>query len=889
VLVKLPVYGMSCGKCVAKLTSAYEALEGVSAVRVSLDESCAEVETDSDSGLDRERLAEVVLETGFRLVPPASTPEPTQTGDVPSMPAPSPVTERFRIRGMSCANCAGSIEKGVAALEGVSEVSVNLALEQMQVVFDEGAVTRENLTGKVAELGFEAIPQEGDGHLVCMIDGMHCANCVQTVEKILGRLPGVLQGTVNLADNRATIDFDPNTLTKQEIFAVLDEAGYPARELDSSDDDLRIARRELTWLIWAAFLALPIMPLMWLRPLGESTIWVIVSLSSLAQFTAGLTFYRGAWKSLRNRSANMDVLVALGITSAYGYSLIAMFPGLGLSDTVFFETSAMLILFIRFGKWLEARAKGKASQALRSLLQLQPETATRLTGESEEKVPLEKVKVGDHLLVRAGEKVPVDGLVLKGYAAVDESMVTGEPLPVEKEPGAQLTGATINRNGRLVMEAQRVGADTLLARIVQMVSDAQADKAPIQRLADRVSGVFVPLVVSIAVVTFLVWWGLVDYPFLFAFRMAIAVLVIACPCALGLATPTAIMVGSGVGLRAGLLFKRASALEMTARIDTVVFDKTGTLTEGRFEVTDVVAHDGDDASLLRAVASAESASTHPLAAAIVAYAGKLDVSLSAVDDYHEMGGLGIRCRVDGVSLLVGSEKFLQQNSIDTQPLAEAAERLAREGKSLVLAALDGRPGGVIALNDTVKADAVETLRALQKIQVQTAMLTGDREVSARAMAEILGVDRVHAEVLPGQKQEVVRELQEGGRRVAMVGDGINDAPALAQADVGIAIGTGTDVAKETGDLVLVRGQLFDVYRGIMLGRATLNKIRQNLFWAFFYNVIGIPLAAGLFFPLWGVSLKPEYAGLAMAFSSVSVVTNSLLLKRFKCHPPGRRG
>jgi len=888
VLVKLPVHGMSCGKCVAKLTAAFDALEGVHQVSVSLEHAHAEVEFDPHL-LTRERLESVVQASGFSLVPLVSAGENADLGEnVPSDP-PALMTRRYRIRGMSCANCASTLEKGITSIDGVSQASVNFALEQLQVVFAEENLKSETLCQKVAELGFEAIPQEGDGHLVCLVDGMHCANCVQTVEKVLKRTPGVLHATVNLADNRATIDFDPDVTGKQGIFASLAGAGYPARDLDSGDDDLRRARREFAWLLWAALLAVPIMPLMWLKPFGEATIWLIVALSTVAQFTAGMTFYNGAWKSLRNRSANMDVLVALGITSAYGYSVIALVPGLGLSETVFFETGAMLILFIRFGKWLEARAKGKASQALRSLLQLQPDRAIRVSERGEEQVTLEQVMVGDRLLVRTGEKVPVDGVVVEVYAAVDEAMVTGEPLPVEKGPGSHLTGATINRNGRLVMEAQLVGGDTLLARIVQMVSDAQADKAPIQRLADRVSAVFVPLVVAFAVTTFLVWWAATDVPFLFAFRMAIAVLVIACPCALGLATPTAIMVGSGVGLRAGLLFKRASTLEMVARIDTVVFDKTGTLTEGRFEVTDVVTPGGDERLLLAAVASAEMSSTHPLAVAIVDYAERRGAERHPIEDYHEQGGLGIRCRVQGTQVLVGSERFLRENQIDTSTLAESVERLAREGKSLVLAAIDGRPGAVFALNDTLKPDALETLEALQGIRVQTAMLTGDREVSARAMAERLGVDQVHAEVLPGQKQEVVRALQEAGRRVAMVGDGINDAPALAQADVGIAIGSGTDVAKETGDLVLVRGQLLDVWRGIMLGRATLNKIRQNLFWAFFYNVIGLPLAAGLFFPIWGVALKPEYAGLAMAFSSVSVVTNSLLLKRFRCYPSGLKG
>jgi len=886
---QIPVFGMSCGKCVAKLTAAFEELDDVQTVDVSLEKSLAVVELKPHAGLNQEDLQQVVVAAGFRLAPEKND-HPDEGASLDAPVSRTLTTEdRYRIRGMSCANCASILEKGVAKLEGISAVSVNLATEQMQVSYSEADLSAEAIRQRVAELGYEAIADDQQGHLVCLIDGMHCANCVQTVEKIVQRLSGVTQASVNLTDNRATIDYDPGRITDEAIFDALAAAGYPARTIDSTVDDLHLARIELAWLIWTAVLALPIMPLMWLRPFGALTLWVIVALSTLAQFSAGLTFYRGAWKSLRNRAANMDVLVALGISAAYGYSLVALLPGLGLAETVFFETSAMLILFIRFGKWLEARAKGKASQALRSLLNLQPEMAIRYSSAGEEEIPLERVKVGDRLLVRAGEKIPVDGVVLEGHAAVDEAMVTGEPLPVEKGPGAQLTGATINRNGRLMMRAEHIGSDTLLARIVQMVSDAQADKAPIQRLADRVSGIFVPLVVACAVLTFLIWWGAADAPFLFAFRMAIAVLVIACPCALGLATPTAIMVGSGVGLRSGLLFKRASTLEVAARIDMVVFDKTGTLTEGRFEVTDVVGHGCDDTHLLELVASAESASTHPLAEAIVAYTKVRSGELFVPEDYREQGGLGIACRVNRQQLLVGSERFMGEQAVDITPLSVDVERLSQEGKSLVFAAINGTLAGVLALNDTMKPDAIVTLQALHRIRVETVMLTGDRELSARAMARKLGVDQVHAEVLPGQKQEVVRALQEQGRRVAMVGDGINDAPALAQADVGIAIGTGTDVAKETGELVLVRGQLLDVWRSIMLGRATLNKIRQNLFWAFFYNVIGIPLAAGLFYPLWGVALKPEYAGLAMAFSSVSVVTNSLLLRGFSSKPLEREG
>ena len=878
----LPVYGMSCGKCVAKLTAAFEALGGVSTVQVSLEDQQAVVETDSVSELTRQNLEDVITEAGF-----SSRPEDNSTGenDVSDAGGTANATEsqdrRYQIRGMTCANCVSTLEKGMSKLDGVEQVSVNLAMEEMRIRFSPEIQSDSSIRDSVSGLGYEARSIEEGGELTLDVRGMTCANCVQTVEKTLLGIAGVKGASVNLANNRAKIEFDPSRTDHDTIIAILDAAGYPAREKASDHDDLQAARRELYWLIWATLLAVPIMPLMWFEPFASATLWCIAGLATLSQFTAGLIFYRGAWKALRNYSANMDVLVALGITAAYGYSLAAMVPVLNLQGSVFFETSAMLIMFIRFGKWLEARAKGKASQALRGLLELQADKACRLTDGQEENVPLEQVRVGDSLLVRAGEKIPVDGIILEGHASIDESMVTGEPVPVERKIDDPVTGATLNRNGRLLIRAERVGSDTLLARIVEMVADAQADKAPIQRLADRVSGVFVPFVVATALLTFLVWWLVAASPFLFAFRMSIAVLVIACPCALGLATPTAIMVGSGVGLRSGLLFKRASALEMAARLDMVVFDKTGTLTEGRFQVVDVVSHEIDQRELLALAASAEASSTHPLAEAIVEHAKNNGIDFRTPGKYEETGGLGITCRVDDARIMAGSERFLTENGIDCSPLASSISEMEQGGSSLVLIAREGRLAGAIALGDIVKEDAAQTLKALARSGVRTSMLTGDRRVSAEKIAAKIGIDEIHAEVLPDQKQEVIRQLQQQSHRVAMVGDGINDAPALAQADVGIALASGTDIAKETGEVVLVRGELLDVWRAISLGRATLRKIKQNLFWAFFYNVIGIPLAAGVFYPLWGLALKPEYAGLAMAFSSVSVVTNSLLLKTFK--------
>jgi len=807
--ITFPIYGMSCQKCVAKVTAALHAVDGVSVVVVSLKEKQGRVQV-VDGGPSREQLLDAVILADFQIVAP---PEDVETesmqnpaeDDVASIAATQ--TEIFAVQGMTCSNCAQSIEKGVAKMPGVSSATVNFAAEKLSVVYDPFLVQRADLITKVEDLGYRA--------------------------------------------------------TSEDV------------------EDQQEGRMQLYWLLFAACLSLPIMPLMWLAPFGSATIYLVCGLSTIVQFSAGLTFYRSAMTSLKNLSANMDVLVAMGITAAYGYSLLALFNIFGLAGEVFFETSAMLITFIRFGKWLEARAKGKASQALKSLLQLQADRALLLVDDKEEEVPTSQLAVGDRVVVRPGEKIPVDGIVIEGVSAVDEAMVTGESLPVEKGPGTEVTGATINTSGRLIVEATRVGNETVLAQIVRMVEDAQGDKAPIQRLADAVSNWFVPAVVVVAVVTFVVWYWLASAGFLFAFKMAIAVLVIACPCALGLATPTAIMVGSSVGLSAGILFKKASALENISRLQVILLDKTGTLTKGAFSVTDSQTADGvSEAELLKLAAAVEAASSHPLARAVVTHAENNSVDYPAVSDVEEVGGYGLICKVEGAQILAGNHRLMEREQVEIEALEPQVNAWAAVGKSVIYVARDRQALGVLALADTLKEGAAETVAKLRQLGLKTVMITGDRHAAARAVAAQLGLDEVEAEVLPEDKLAIVRRYQEQGLLTGMVGDGINDAPALAQADIGIAIGSGTDVAKETGDLVLVKGDIRDVERGIRLGRKTLSKIKQNLFWAFSYNVIGIPIAAGLLYPAFGLVLKPEFAGLAMAFSSVSVVTNSLLLKRY---------
>ncbi|MBW2504453.1 MAG: copper-translocating P-type ATPase [Deltaproteobacteria bacterium] len=710
------------------------------------------------------------------------------------------------------------------------------------------------------------------------IQGMSCARCAQTIEKGLSRVPGVESATVNFAAEKLSVDHNPTQIDADELVARIKKLGY--RALPDKDTDLRVDRVQLYWLLLSAILTMPIMPLMWLRPFGQSTDYLVFVLSTLVQFSAGLTFYHGGWTALKNRSANMDVLVAMGITAAYVYSLLALFGIFGQAEDVFFETSAMLITFVRFGKWLELRAKGQAGQALKALLKLQADRAVLLLDGVEQDIPASQLKEDDLVVVKPGEKIPVDGIVAEGQSTVDESMVTGEAIPVTKETGDQVIGATINLNGHLVIRATRVGSESVLAQIVRMVELAQADKAPIQRLADQVSNWFVPAVALFALSTFLIWFMAIETSFLFAFKMAIAVLVIACPCALGLATPTAIMVGSSVGLSAGLLFKRASVLETIARLQVVLFDKTGTLTKGEFEVTELattgrVRQD----ELVMIAAAVESNSNHPLARALVRYSREHELDIPVVRHVDEVGGHGLVCTLQGEKIVVGNDRLMNREHISVEAVEHQVNNWISKGQSVIYVAKDGQLLGALALADTLKNGADDTIIKLHQMGLKTAMITGDRQAVAEATAQQLGLDFFEAEVLPGDKMSVVKRYQQQGYLTGMVGDGINDAPALAQADIGIAIGSGADVAKETGDLILVKGDVRDVEKGIRLGRQTLAKIKQNLFWAFFYNVVGIPVAAGVFYPIFEVALKPEFAGLAMAFSSVSVVLNSLALKR----------
>ncbi len=801
------------------------------------------------------------------------------------------------VTGMHCANCSTTIERNLKKLPGVVEANVNYATEKAMVILDPSLLDEKALIARVRDVGYDV----ATARLELPVTGMTCANCAATIERTLNRqVPGVVSATVNLASERASIEYVPGLLTRDDVVAAIERLGYgvvQAADEEAMEDAERAAREaeiaDQARKFWVGVvLALPLFLLSMGRDLGllggwahaAWVNWLFLVLATPVQFYTGWDYYVGGWKSLRHGSANMDVLVALGSSVAYIYSV---FITLGLiGGHVYFETSALIITLIKLGKMLEARAKGRTSQAIKRLMGLRPKTAHVIRDGIEVEVPVAQVAVGDVVVVRPGERLPVDGVVIEGHSAVDESMLTGESLPVDKKPGDEVIGATINKQGLLKFEATQVGAQTALAQIIRLVEEAQGSKAPIQRLADQVSGVFVPTVMAIALLVFAVWFFLTPVGFTAAMIRMVAVLVIACPCALGLATPTAIMVGTGKGAENGILFKNSEALEHAHKLQTLVLDKTGTVTLGRPAVTDVITGPAEwmAASLLSLAASAERGSEHPLGQAIVQAAQAQGLTLAEVENFAAVAGQGIVGRVEGRQIMVGTARFMAAQHVSLDDLEAEVDRLQAEAKTAMLVAIDGQAAGVIAVADAVKEGSREAIADLKRLGLEVIMLTGDNQRTAQAIAAQVGVDRVLAEVLPADKAAQVRALQDEGRFVGMVGDGINDAPALAQADVGLAIGTGTDVAMETADVTLMSGDLRGVPRAIALSQATMRTIKQNLFWAFFYNVVLIPLAAGIFYPFTGLptvlrALHPVLAAAAMAFSSVTVVTNSLRLRR----------
>ncbi len=796
------------------------------------------------------------------------------------------------ITGMSCAACARRVEKALSGTAGVSVASVSLAAEKATVEYDPSSAAPDGLIRTVEGAGYGVARKRR--HFG--VTGMSCAACVGRVEKALLRVPGVLSANVNLAAERASVEHLAGTVEKRDLERAVEGAGYGVvwdAEVEPAEDargrEYRRLRR--TFLVAAALTALILLgsvPMMFgfMPPVPMG--WLNLALLALAtpvQFWAGWRFYRGAWGALRHGQANMNTLVAVGTSAAYLYSAVAtLAPGLfdGRAD-VYFETSALIVTLVLLGRLLEARARGRTGEAIKRLAGLRAKTARVVRGDGEVDIPVEEVEVGDVVVVRPGERVAVDGIVVSGESAVDEAMITGEPIPVTKRAGDEVIGGTINKTGAFRFRATKVGRDTALAQIMRLVEEAQGSKAPIQRLADRISGVFVPVVLALATLTFFVWLLFGPEPaFTPALLNFVAVLIIACPCAMGLATPTSIMVGTGRGAERGILVKGGEALEAAHRLTTVVLDKTGTLTRGEPRLTDVVPANGlPEEELLRLAASAERASEHPLAEAIVAGARGRGIRLADPEEFEAPTGRGVRATVEGRAVLIGSRKLMRESGVPEDGLAPRFEGLSAAGKTPVLVAVDGRIAGLVAVADTVREESREAVEALKNMGLKVAMISGDDGRAAGAVAGELGIDRVLAEVLPEEKAGEVKNLQAEGEVVAMVGDGINDAPALAQADVGVAIGTGTDVAIEAADLTLISGDPRGVARAIRLSRATIKNIRQNLFWAFAYNVVLIPVAAGALYPFFGEAglLNPVLAAAAMALSSVTVVTNALRLRR----------
>jgi Cu+-exporting ATPase len=799
------------------------------------------------------------------------------------------------ITGMTCANCAMNIERSLKKADGIREVSVNFAAEQAQVRFDPGKVRTGDLIQRIQAAGYDVLKDRGD----FPITGMTCANCAANIQRAVGKkLPGVIHASVNFATERLSVEYIPSIIGPDDIAAAVQKAGYTIILPEDSDEeedlekkarDAEIRNQTQKFLIGAVF-AVPLFLMSMARDFSLIGMWshaawvnwLFFALATPVQFYTGWDYYEGGIKSLRNGSANMDVLVAMGSSVAYFYSVaLLFFPDIG--GHVYFETSAVIITLIKLGKMLESRTKGKTGGAIRKLIGLRPKTAVILVDEKETEIPLTRVSVGDTVVVRPGERIPVDGVVLSGATSVDESMLTGEPLPVDKAVEDKVTGGTINGEGRILFKAMRVGKDTALSQIIRMVQEAQGSKAPIQALADQVAAIFVPSVIIIALITFASWWY-VQGDFLPAMIRLTAVLLIACPCALGLATPTAIMAGTGIGAEKGILFKNSQALETTTKLDTIVLDKTGTITMGKPVVTDVIPLSERSISMteiLRLAASVEKGSEHPVGRAVVQFAEEQGLELTEPADFKASGGMGVYARIDGAGVRIGKPSWFPALT-DQKTVTRRIRELEDQGKTVMAVMQEEELFGLIAVSDSLKPDSGKAVQRLFDLNLKVVMLTGDNQQTAEAIAARVKIRDIIAGVRPDQKSAAVKDLQNKGQMVGMVGDGINDAPALAQADVGIAIGTGTDVAIETADVVLSGGSLTGVSDAIRISRQTMRTIRQNLFFAFIYNLILIPVAAGVLAPFDAVpgflrELHPILAALAMACSSISVVANSLRL------------
>ncbi len=798
----------------------------------------------------------------------------------------------LKIAGMTCAMCTRAVESSLLGSDGVIFAQVNLGNETATVEYDSEKIKLRDLEGAVKEAGYEVIHEAA----TLKIGGMTCAMCTKAIQNVLSELDGVLEAEINVGAEKVNVIYNHALVSLTDMKHAIEKAGYQylgvdgeaAKDLEKAarEKDMREKRQRaivggITGAILFSLMYLPISHSAWPIPMS----WLMLLIATPVFVYVSSPIFSAACRSLKHKTLNMDVMYSMGIGSAFGASLLSTLNILP-KDFIFYEAAVMLAAFLTFGRFLEARAKGKTSEAIKTLMGLQPKTARVLYNGEEVDIPIEDVHVGDTIIVKPGEKFPVDGEVMKGESYVDESMMSGEPIPTLKKAGDTVVGATVNTNSVITFNATNIGKDTVLSQIIQLVEKAQGSRPPIQRAADTVVSYFIPVILTIAILAFIVWYLIIGESMLFAFSTLISILVIACPCALGLATPTAVTVGIGRGAELGILVKNGEALESSEKLTTIVFDKTGTLTKGRPEVTDVIPLRTDESTLLSVAASVEKNSQHPLADAIVRNARAQNVLISESAKFDTFGGKGVIAEVDGQEILIGNRALLQERNIPYSKEDETLVlKLEHEAKTTILVAFAGKLQGIIAIADSLKDTTRQAIEACKKEHLEVVMMTGDNQRTAEAIARQVGIDQVIAEVLPQDKSNEVQRLQRQGKKVAFVGDGINDAPALAQADLGIAIGSGTDVAIESGEIVLMKDELLDVVAGLQLSKKVMQRIKQNLFWAFAYNTALVPVAAGILYPLFGITFKPELAGLAMAMSSVTVVSLSLLLKKYV--PPAR--
>jgi Cu+-exporting ATPase len=797
----------------------------------------------------------------------------------------------IKVSGMHCASCALNVEKSLKNLEGVEEAQVNIGTEKATVEYDPEKLKLAELENAIEDAGYGVANE----HVILKIGGMSCVMCVKAIEEALGKLDGISDVNVNLTSEKAYVTYNSEITTVKDMKNTIEDLGYQylgieGEKTEELEEEVRAKdlKDKRNRIIVGFGFSIPLMALMYLDiPLPIPMPYFMLIVSILPFIYVSYPIFTAGFRSLKNRNLDMDVMYSMGIGVAYGSSLLGTFNIILTQQFLFYETALMLAAFLALGRYLEARAKGQTSTAIKKLIGLQAKTATVIRSGNEMEIPIEDVQMGDTVVVKPGEKIPADGEVVSGESYVDESAITGEPIPAFKNAGKSVVGGTINQNGILRFKALKIGKDTVLSQIIKLVENAQGSRPPVQRIADKAVSYFIPTVLTIAIAAFLFWYFLSGATLLFALTVLISILVVACPCALGLASPTAITVGIGRGAELGILIKNGEALEISEKLTTIVFDKTGTLTKGKPEVTDIASIGTDNRELLKLAASVEKNSQHPLAEAVVKKALEKNIEIETSQNFDTFGGKGVKAVVEGKEIIIGNRAlFKDKNIIISNGTEEKLSKFENEGKTAVLVAADNSLSGVIAIADTLKETTKDAIGKLKEMGLKVVMITGDNKQTAGAIAKQVGIENVIAEVLPQDKSEEVKRLQEAGEVVAFVGDGINDAPALAQSDVGIAIGSGTDVAIESGEIVLIKNDIMDALAGIQLSKKVMGRIKENLFWAFAYNTVLIPVAAGVLYPFFGITFRPEFAGLAMALSSVSVLTLSLLLKGYV--PPAKK-